>query len=220
MFSLVSDYFYTDRNNMTLKRIHSISGLTISLFAGLHLFNHCFSVSGAANHIEVMAALRHFYRNIFIETVLLSAVAFQIYSGLKLVTIKKPTAKTFFHKLHIWTGLYLAVFFLVHVSAVLAGRLVLHLDTNFYFGAAGLNTFPFNLFFIPYYFFAVVSFFGHIAAIHHQRMSRSISGFTPHKQSIVILISGICFALFLIYGLTNKFRGFQIPAAFNILIGK
>ncbi|WP_407524353.1 hypothetical protein PDL71_01275 [Lacibacter sp. MH-610] len=205
---------------MTLKKIHSISGLTISFFIALHLFNHCFSISGADKHLAVMKTLRVFYRNIFTETLLVSSAAIQIFSGLKLFVIKRQTAKSFFEKLQIWTGLYLSFFFLIHLSAVLTGRFVLHLDTNFYFGAAGLNTFPFNLFFIPYYFFAVVSFFGHISAIHHQRMSRSISVFTPYKQSIVILISGICFALFLIYGLTNKFRGFQIPAAFNILIGK
>lgn len=205
---------------MNLKKIHFISGLTISVFVGLHLFNHCFSVLGADKHIEVMTALRHFYRNIIIETILLSAVAVQIYSGLKLFTIKRQTAKTFFDKLHIGTGLYLSVFFLIHLSAVLAGRHILNLDTNFYFGAAGLNSFPFNLFFIPYYLLAVVSFFGHISAIHNQRMTKNIFGFNPYKQSILFLTTGICFAIFLIYGLTNKFQGFQIPSEFNVLIGK
>ena len=106
------------------------------------------------------------------------------------------------------------------MSAVLAGRLVLNLDTNLYFGVAGLNSFPFNFFFIPYYFLAVVSFFGHISAIHNQRMTKNIFGINPYKQSIGILIIGICFAIFLIYGLTNKFRGFQIPTEYNVLIGK
>jgi hypothetical protein len=160
------------------------------------------------------------YRNIFVETLLLAAVAIQLYSGLKLFTGKRKTANGFFAQLHIWTGLYLAVFFVIHVGAVLAGRVVLHLDTNLYFGVAGLNSFPFNLFFIPYYFLAVVSFFGHLSAIHRQRMTKSILGLNPSKQSILLLITGICFALFLLYGLTNKFQGFQIPAAYNILIGK
>lgn len=205
---------------MTLKKIHYISGLTISIFVGLHLFNHCFSILGADKHIEVMTTLRHFYRNIFIETILLLAVATQIYSGLKLFRTKRQTAKTFFQKLHIWTGLYLAIFFVIHLSAVLAGRLVLNLDTNFYFGVAGLNSFPFNLFFIPYYSLAIISFFGHISAIHYQRMTKNILGFNHYKQSILILTIGICITIFLIYGLTNKFQGFQIPETYNILIGK
>lgn len=203
-----------------MRRVHYISGLTITIFVGMHLFNHCFSIVGANKHIEIMTTLRHFYRNIFVETLLLLAVAVQIYSGFKLFRTKGKTTKILFEKLHIWAGLYLAIFFVIHLSAVLAGRLVLNLDTNFYFGVAGLNSFPLNLFFIPYYFLAVVSFFGHISAIHNQRMKKTILGFSPYKQSICILTIGICFAIFLIYGFTNKFQGFQIPSDFNILIGK
>ncbi|GAB4454162.1 MAG: hypothetical protein Fur0028_09640 [Bacteroidales bacterium] len=205
---------------MNIKKLHYISGLTITFFVGLHLFNHCFSIFGADKHIEVMTTLRQFYRNIFVETILLLAVATQIYSGLKLFRTKRQTSKTFFEKLHIWTGLYLAIFFVIHLSAVVAGRLVLNLDTNFYFGIAGLNSFPFNLFFIPYYLLAVISFFGHISAIHYQRMTTNILGTNPYKQSIFILTIGICFAIFIIYGLTNKFQGFSIPETYNILIGK
>lgn len=205
---------------MGIKKIHSISGLTITIFVGLHLFNHCYSILGADKHIEIMTTLRHFYRNIFVETILLLAVTTQIYSGLKLFRTKRKTAQTLFEKLQIWTGLYLAMFFVIHLSAVLAGRLVLNLDTNFYFGVVGLNSFPFNLFFIPYYFLAVVSFFGHISAIHNQRMTKNIFRINPYKQSISILTIGICFAIFLIYGLTNKFKGIEIPETYNILIGK
>jgi hypothetical protein len=40
----------------------------------------------------------------------------------------------------------MALFLIIHVSAVLTGRFILHLDTNFYFGVAGINNFPFSLF--------------------------------------------------------------------------
>ncbi len=63
---------------MTIKKIHFITGLTITVFVGLHLFNHTLSIFGADRHIEVMRTLRLFYRNIFIETVLLIAVLVQI----------------------------------------------------------------------------------------------------------------------------------------------
>ena len=203
-----------------LKKAHFISGLTITIFIGLHLFNHCFSISGANKHIEVMKTLRLFYRNTVIELCLLLAVAIQVYSGLKLFVFKKPMAKTFFEQVQVWTGLYLSVFLIIHLSAVFIGRSFLHLDTNFYFGVAGLNSFPFNLFFIPYYFLAIVSFFGHIAAIHSQHMTKHIFTVSPYRQSIFIMLAGICFAIFLLYGLTNKFQGFPIPADYTILIGK
>jgi len=205
---------------MVIKKFHYISGLTITIFAGLHLFNHSWSILGADRHIELMNTLRLFYRNIFAETILLSAILVQIISGLILFKTNRKIAISGFDKLHIWTGLYLAIFFTIHLSAVLSGRLLLHLDTNFYFGVAGLNSFPFALFFIPYYGLAIISFFGHIASIHSKKMKQTILGLTPNRQSITILIFGLLVTILIFYGLTNHFDGVTIPKKYNILIGK
>ena len=144
----------------------------------------------------------------------------QIISGLKLFNLNRKTASTFFEKLQIWTGLYLAIFFIIHLSAVLGGRYFLHLDTNFYFGVAGLNTFPLSLFFVPYYGLAIISFFGHVASIHHKKMKLTIFGWTPYTQSVAILAFGIIFTIFIFYGLTNHFNGVSIPKEYDVLIGK
>jgi hypothetical protein len=205
---------------MTVRKIHYISGLTIAVFVGLHLFNHTVSIFGADRHISVMNILRLFYRNIFIETILLFAVLAQIISGLKLFKNNRKTATTQFDKVHIWTGLYLAIFFIFHLSAVLGGRFFLHLDTNFYFGVAGLNSFPFNLFFIPYYGLAILSFFGHIASIHSKKMKQNIFGLPPNLQSIAILTFGLFLTIAIFYGLTNHFNGVTIPKEYEVLIGK
>ncbi|MEJ7740708.1 MAG: hypothetical protein WKF97_25100 [Chitinophagaceae bacterium] len=150
----------------------------------------------------------------------MSAVLIQIISGFKLFRINKKQAISNFEKLHIWTGLYLAIFLVIHVGIVLAGRFLLHLNTNFYFGVAGLNTFPFSLFFVPYYGLAIISFFGHIAAIHSKKMKRTILSLTPDKQAIAILIFGFCLTIVIFYGLTNKFNGVTIPKEYEVLIGK
>lgn len=205
---------------MRIKSIHYFSGIVISIFVAFHLLNHATSILGAGQHIAVMEQLRVVYRNIFVETLLLAAVLVQIFSGLWLFNKGRKWANTFFEKLQIWSGLYLAIFFLIHLSAVLGGRLVLHLDTNIYFGVAGLNTFPLNLFFIPYYGLAVVSFFGHIAAIHQRKMKQSVLGLSPTAQSKFMLGVGLLFTLFLFYGLTNHFQGMKIPAEYGVLIGK
>ena len=205
---------------MTINTIHYLSGLIITLFVGLHLFNHTLSILGAERHIEVMITLRIFYRNIFVEIILLIAVLVQIISGLKLFKTNRKLATTPFEKLHIWTGLYLAIFFVIHLSAVLSGRHFLHLDTNFYFGVAGLNSFPINLFFIPYYGLAILSFFGHIASIHNKKMKYSISGLSPNKQSILILTFGFIITIGIFFGLTNQFKGVVIPKEYEVLIGK
>ena len=205
---------------MLIKKLHYFSGLTITIFVGIHLFNHAWSIFGAEKHIELMKILRLFYRNIFVETILLSAVLIQIISGIKLFIVNRKIAVSHFEKLHIWSGMYLALFFVIHLSAVLGGRFILKLDTNFYFGVAGLNTFPFNLFFVPYYGLAIISFFGHIAAIHAKKMQISILGLTAQQQSITILVFGIALTLLIFYGLTNGFKGVEIPKEYGILIGK
>ena len=209
-----------EKYSMTIKKIHFISGLTITIFIVLHLFNHVCSIFGAEKHIEVMNTLRVFYRNDFIESLLLLFVFLQVTSGIKLVIQNRSSAGSFFEKLHIWSGLYLAIFLVIHLSAVLTGRFLLQLDTNFFFGVAGLNTFPFNMFFIPYYGLAILSFFGHIASIHSKKMKHSILGLTAMGQSKAILIFGICLTIIIFYGLTNHFEGVKIPVEYNILIGK
>jgi len=205
---------------MTIRKLHFISGLAITIFVGLHLYNHAISIFSADKHIETMNTLRLFYRNVFVETILLCAVLVQIISGLKLFKASRKIAVSGFDKLHIWTGLYLAIFFVIHVSAVLGGRLFLNLDTNFYFGVAGLNTFPFNLFFIPYYAFAIFSFFGHIASIHSKKMKTTMLRLTPNIQAIAILTVGILLTFIIFYGLTNHFNGVLIPEDYKVLIGK
>lgn len=205
---------------MEIKKLHYFSGLIITIFISLHLFNHVYSVFGAEKHIEMMMILRYFYRHIFIESILILAVCIQIVSGVKLFITKRKNAATIFEKLQIWSGLYLAIFFVIHLSAVFAGRIILNLDTNFYFGVAGLNSFPTNLFFIPYYGLAIFSFFGHIAAIHKSKMKHSILGVSPTAQAFLILAFGLCITIAVFYGLTNHFRGVEIPTEYNVLIGK
>jgi hypothetical protein len=205
---------------MTIKNLHYITGLTITIFVVLHLFNHVVSIFGAQDHIETMNTLRIFYRNIFVETILLSAVLLQIISGLKLFRTNRKLVRSKFDQIQLWSGLYLSVFFIIHLSAVLSGRLFLKLDTNFYFGVAGLNSFPFNLFFIPYYGLAILSFFGHIASIHNKKMKRTILGLSPKRQSTAILIFGFILTIVIFYGLTNHFNGVIIPKEYEVLIGK
>ena len=205
---------------MNIKRLHYISGLIISIFIALHLFNHAYSISGAEAHIRLMNSLRPLYRNVFSESILLIAVAVQIVSGLKLFNASRKTASIGFEKLHVWTGFYMAVFLVIHLSAVFVGRLLLYLDTNFYFGVAGLNTFPLNLFFIPYYALAIISFFGHIAAVHHKKMRSDLLGLSPSGQALIILGCGIVLTVFIFYGLTDHFKGVEIPADYDVLTGK
>lgn len=200
------------------KKVHRISGIVLTSFIGVHLFNHLVSVLGTSYHIELMNSLRLVYRNSIIETLLLIAIAIQVYTGLKLVFKKQKNTTKFFEKIQIWSGLYLAFFLLFHVGAVMFGRFVMQLDTNFYFGVAGLNTFPFNLFFVPYYGFALLSFFIHIATVHKLKMKNHFLGISPKNQSKIIVIVGLIITIIIFYGLTNGFKGVAIPSEYNLKI--
>ncbi len=203
-----------------MKRVHYISGITITLFIVLHLFNHAYGLLGPAHHISMMDSLRLIYRNPVSELILLIAVFTQIYSGIKLVIPRRKAKLPFFGRLQVWSGLYLAFFLLMHVSAVFGARFILQLDTNIYFGAIGILTFPFNLFFIPYYTLAIMAFFGHIAAIHQQKMKRQFLGRTPSQQAYIILFIGLVITFITFYGITNGLQGFSFPEEYQIIIGK
>ncbi|WP_240625696.1 hypothetical protein [Spirosoma pollinicola] len=91
------------------------------------------------------------------------------------------------------------------------------MDTNLYFGAAGLNHYPHQLFFIPYYTLAILSFFGHVAAIHRVKMNRNLGSITPSGQVRLILVVGAVLALGVLYGMSNRFKGLAIPGQYTIL---
>ena len=204
---------------ITRKSLHYFSGLTLAFFVGTHLLNHFTSLWGADTHIAFMDTLRPIYRNLFVESLVLMAVAIQIVTGLSMFFAGRKVITGRWGKLQYWSGAYLAIFLLIHLGAVLAGRFLLALDTNFYFGVAGLNTFPFNLFFTPYYGLAILCFFGHVAAIHAKKMKASILGLTPSAQSKAILIIGLAFTVMVFYGLTNGFSGVAIPEEYKVLVG-
>ncbi|HNP17131.1 MAG TPA: hypothetical protein PKL31_01750 [Fulvivirga sp.] len=204
---------------MTAKKLHYFSGITITVFIVFHLFNHLYGLLGPTAHIEMMQNLRTVYRNVIAESILLLAVAAQVTTGIKLFIIKRKSATGFFDKLQIWTGLYLAFFLVMHLGAVFSGRFLLNLDTNFYFGVAGLNIFPLNLFFIPYYSLAIISFFGHLSVVHSKKAKNDLFGLKPEKQSYGILIIGILLTLVILYGLTNGFMGVEIPNEYNLGVG-
>lgn len=202
---------------MPAKKLHGASGLCLATFTGLHLFNHLFSIYGPEEHINLMHSLRVFYRNTFIEALLLLSVLVQVITGLQLLCDGRKKATGFFEKLQRFTGGYLALFLIVHVAAVLWGRQSLGIDTNIYFGAAGINIFPVNLFFIPYYALAVFSVFGHFAALHARKMRITICKLTPNQQGDVIIFIGIVFSCAILYGLTGGFDVMEIPEPYNTL---
>ncbi|MFN7312770.1 MAG: hypothetical protein ACK5UI_04735 [Bacteroidota bacterium] len=51
-------------------------------------------------------------------------------------------------------------------------------------------------------------------------MKRNIYGITPIIQAKLILYFGCGLTILIFFGLTNQFRGVQIPQTYHILIGQ
>ena len=148
-----------DRNRQT-RSLHLASGALIGVFLLLHLGNHVAMFAGQSAHIAVMEALRPIYRNLLAETLLMLALAFQIGSGLTMIWRTRTERSGWLAWMQAGSGLVLVLFILNHVAAVLAGRVVMGLDTNYHFAAAGFHA-GLAGFFAPYYFMGVAALFVH-----------------------------------------------------------
>lgn len=202
-----------------IKRLHYFSGMVIMVFVAAHLFNQAAAIAGPERHIHIMNVLRTVYRNPAVETVLLGCVLVQIISGIKLIGKRSKAFSFSFQTLGIYSGIYLALFFILHIFAVMMGR-YLHMDTNYYFAAAGLSFFPFFFFYVPYYSLAICSFFGHLASVHHKKMRNKVLNMSVRTQALGMFIFGIVVSIFVIYAMTGKFHGIELPKAYRVLIGR
>ncbi len=145
------------------RRLHRAAGIVAGSYVLAHLANHLAALGGIQAHIAFMQAVRTITRIPAVEALLLAAVAVQAGSGLRLLWRRRGRRRPALDRLQALSGAYLAFFLAVHVVSVLFGRAVLHLDTNFYFAAAGLQTGLYPLFFVPYYGLAVAALFVHLA---------------------------------------------------------
>ncbi|MCA3037929.1 MAG: hypothetical protein ING69_11250 [Rhodocyclaceae bacterium] len=199
---------------MTLRRFHALSAILIAAFVCLHIANHLVGLSGAAKHIAFMEVARSVYRFPLVEFALLSCVAFQIVSGLTFVVRGWKQRHGLIPWLQAISGAYLSFFLVVHVGAVLFGRAALNLDTNFYFAAAGFHVAPFQFFFAPYYFLAVVALFTHLGcAAYWQAQDR------PRIARVLVVAVpsavGAVASLLIVLSLAGALFPLQVPAEYK-----
>ncbi|PRC91160.1 hypothetical protein [Solimicrobium silvestre] len=199
---------------MAIRDLHRISALMIAAYAALHVTNHIVGIGGAVSHINFMEAIRPIYRQPVIEAVLLFCVMFQVGSGLFLAIRGWKQRHGLIPWVQAASGMYLAFFLVVHVSAVLLGRAVLKLDTNFYFAAAGFYETPYKFFFAPYYFFAIFALFTHLGcAAYWQVQARPTL-----VRALTVLIPagcGLVISLFIVLSLAGVLHPVEIPAEYK-----
>jgi succinate dehydrogenase/fumarate reductase cytochrome b subunit len=199
---------------MTLRSLHRTSAIVIAAFALLHVANHLASLVSIPSHLAFMTLARTLYRLPFVEFPLLFCVAFQVGSGLWLVIRGWRQRQGGVAWLQAISGAVLAFFLVVHVGAVLYGRAVLHLDTNFYFAAAGFHVPPNQYFFGPYYFLAVLSLFTHLGCAaywHHQTSSAMV-----RRAALALpVVLGSAVSALIVLSLAGKLQPLDVPAKYK-----
>lgn len=191
----------------TVKKIHHFSGLLLISFIAVHLLNHIMIFYSVDAHISFMTAFRKVYRFPPIEVLLLTAVLVQVISGSRLLYKKWKLKNDIWDKLQMYSGAYFIYFLIVHVSAVLFGRYVWHLDTNVYFGAAVLNIKPILYYFVFHYGLAILAFFTHVGCVHRKKMQAYTSLKHASNQGRALIFVGCALSILIIYHM----MGMQIP---------
>jgi len=204
---------------MTLRKLHATSAVLIVAFACLHIANHLAGLAGAARHIAFMKAARTVYRFPLVELALLSCVAFQVGSGLTLVVRGWKERRGFIAWLQAISGGYLSFFLVAHVGAILFGRTVLKLDTNLYFAAAGFYVTPFQFFFAPYYFLAVVALFTHLGCAAYWQFQGSSRAARVLVVAIPCVV-GVAVSLLIVLSLAGTLYPVGVPAQYKATYGR
>ena len=196
-----------------IRRLHLLTGAFLLLFIALHMFNHLAAFESPQAHIDRMESLRTVYRNPVIEIVLLVAVLVQLVLGIRLLLKARNDTYTLVGRLQVVSGAYLAFFLIIHVSVVMMGRTILGLDTNFWFAAAGYQTTLTALFFVPYYFLAILALFIHLGCAAYWLMN-SGKGTRLSPATTIFILTGICLAAGLTAVMAGFIHEFKVPSQY------
>lgn len=189
--------------------MHRYLAVGLGVFIVSHFTVHLMALSGPESHISALSTVRPVYQNWIIEPLLVLAILSQVYVGGRLIARRwKQIRKGFWGWLQITSGLYLAMFLLIHSSAALVTRYGVGLDTNFYWAAGTLHSEPLVYVFAPYYFLGVLSVFAHLAAALHFGWPKA--GFIP----IMLIAGGIAFALLLVMIFGGGFYTIDLPQSY------
>jgi len=179
-----------------LPPVHGIVALTlIAGFVLLHFANHLTGLWSAQTHIAVMKVLREWYRNRFVEPILVALMLFMVGSGFVLLRARLTRGSDFFGALQTATGGFLLFFIPGHLNSVfIYQRWFAGKDTDFWFasgGTAGLLGDGWSVRLIPHYLLGVWALATHAACgLRHILLARGVARSTADRITIAISVAG------------------------------
>lgn len=158
----------------SLVQAHRTLAAFLLVFIAVHFATHFAATQSVAAQESTRQSFSAIYQFPLVEIALVLALLTQVVLGIQLLRqIAKRKRKDVWHRLQFWSGLYLAFFIINHTAAAVITRLLIGLDTNFYWAAGTLVLTPLKYGFAPYYILAVSALFAHIlAALHFRRPAR------------------------------------------------
>jgi hypothetical protein len=199
-----------------VRKVHGVSALILALYLVPHIVNHIAGLGGVEAHIAFMRAVRIVSRVPVVEGMLLFCVLLQAVTGLSLFVLGLRERRGFVPWLQAFAGACLAVFLYIHVRAVLFGRNVMQVDTNFYYAAAGLHvpSVSFRWYFATYYFLAVLCPFVHFGCAAWKRLQRQ----PPRRRALAVALpaaAGALIAALIVMTLAGVFYRVTIPPEYQ-----
>jgi hypothetical protein len=147
---------------------HGVGALLLLVgFIGLHLANHALGLVSAQAHLDVMHALRRWYRSSAVEPVLLALCLLQLVTGAVLARRWLARAVDAARALQAATGAYLGLYLVCHLNSVFVYARANGTDTDFWFasgGRAGLLGDAWDDRLVPHYALAVLFLVVHAGA--------------------------------------------------------
>ncbi|MFU7529157.1 hypothetical protein [Qipengyuania sp. ASV99] len=153
---------------------HRTLAAFLLIFIVLHFASHFAAIGSIAGQSATRRATGLIYQFPLIEAGLIAGLAAQIALGITLLRrIARRKRKGAWHWLQFASGAYLAIFIVNHTASAVITRLIIGLDTNFYWPAGTLLLAPLKYGFAPYYVLAVTSLCSHLlTALHFRRPAR------------------------------------------------
>ncbi len=148
--------------------VHGITATVLSLYVAFHLANHLFGLIGPDAHAAVMKIGRVVYRSGVGEPLLVTAMLFQVGTGLFLAWRWSAAPQGLHRTFQVGSGVYLSLYILGHMNSVfIYARSLLGIPTdwNFAIGApTGLIHGAWNIRLLPHYALGAFFVLSHLAS--------------------------------------------------------
>lgn len=173
--------------------VHAGSALVLATFALAHIFNHSVAIVSLEANRTVLTALRLAYRQDVAQTILIAAVAVQVFTGLAMVWKYYLRRAAPLRNLQLISGLYLAVFLISHLITVFTTR-SRGIDTDFVWAShapGGLLASLSSVSLLPRYSLAVLAVFVHLACQARWNLGRVLSHSAARVVSYSVMALGV-----------------------------